>query len=120
MAGMRYIVDDVEVAVEFYRDALGFTVKMHNPGHFAALTREDLTLFVNSPGSGSAGKAGGTPEPGGWNRIQIVTRDLEALIASLEEKGVRFRGEIAEAQAGRQIRVEDPAGNPGELFEYSD
>ena len=120
MAGMRYIVDDVEAAVEFYRDTLGFTAKMHNRGHFAALVRDDLTLFINSPGSGSAGEAGGIPEPGGWNRIQLVTRDLDALIASLKTKGVRFRGYIAVARAGRQILVEDPAGNPVELFEYAE
>src|SRR5688572_22272540 len=75
MASVRYIVDDIDEAVSFYRDRLGFSVEKHNPGKFAALKREDLELFINAPGAGSAGKAGGDPQPGGWSRFMIVTKD---------------------------------------------
>jgi predicted enzyme related to lactoylglutathione lyase len=99
---------------------LGFSVEMHTPSKFAKLSSEDLTLFLNAPGAGSAGKAGGHPEPGGWNRFQIVTEDLDAMIEALQKKGATFRGQIAEAGAGRQILLEDPAGNVVELFEYAE
>ena len=116
MAAVRYIVSDIAESVAFYRDVLGFEVKTDVAPKFAALRRGDLTLFLNVPGAGSAGKAGGNPEPGGWSRFQIETRDLEATIAELEGKGARFRGGIAEG-AGRQILVEDPSGNVIEVFE---
>jgi catechol 2,3-dioxygenase-like lactoylglutathione lyase family enzyme len=118
MASVRYIVDDIDAAVQFYRDLLGFSVEMHNSGKFASLKREDLNLFLNAPGSGSAGKAGGNPKPGGWSRFMIVTTDLKQLIAELTRKGARFRGDIAEG-FGRQILLEDPSGNVIELFEYN-
>jgi catechol 2,3-dioxygenase-like lactoylglutathione lyase family enzyme len=117
MASVRYIVDDIDKAVQFYRDLLGFSVEMHQSGKFASLRREDLNLFLNAPGVGSAGKAGGDPKPGGWARFMIVTTDLNHTISELKNKGARFRGEIAEG-AGRQILVEDPSGNVVELFEY--
>jgi catechol 2,3-dioxygenase-like lactoylglutathione lyase family enzyme len=117
MASVRYIVDDIDRAVSFYRDLLGFSVEMHNSGKFASLKRDDLNLFLNAPGAGSAGKAGGDPRPGGWSRFMIITKDLNQLIAALKAKGAHFRGEIAEG-AGRQILVEDPSGNVVELFEY--
>jgi catechol 2,3-dioxygenase-like lactoylglutathione lyase family enzyme len=119
MASVRYIVDDVDEAVGFYRDLLGFSVEMHNPAKFAALSRGDLRLLLNAPGAGSAGKAGGDPRPGGWSRFQIETKDLDAMIASLRQAGASFRGETAEAGAGRQILLEDPSGNVVELFEYA-
>jgi hypothetical protein len=84
---------------------------------FAALKRDDLTLFLNIPGAGSAGEAGGNPEPGGWNRFQIETGDLDATIAELRGKDARFRGEIASGAGGRQILLLDPSGNVVELFE---
>jgi catechol 2,3-dioxygenase-like lactoylglutathione lyase family enzyme len=117
MAGVRYIVDDVEDSVRFYRDLLGFSVEMHNRSQFAALSRDDLRLFLNAPGAGSAGKAGGDPRPGGWSRFQIQTEDLDGLISELRSAGGTFRGQIAEAGAGRQILLEDPSGNVIELFE---
>ena len=117
MAAVRYIVEDIDKAVQFYRDLLGFAVEMHQPGKFASLKREDLTLFLNAPGAGSAGKAGGDPKPGGWARFMIITTDLDQMISELKSKGARFRGQIAEG-AGRQILVEDPSGNLVELFEY--
>ena len=120
MASVRYIVDDVDEAVSFYRDLLNFTVEMHNPSRFAALSRNDLRLLINAPGAGSAGKAGGNPQPGGWNRFQIETEDLDGMIAKLRKAGASFRGETAEAGAGRQILLEDPSGNVVELFEYAE
>ena len=119
MAAVRYISSDIDESVDFYRDRLGFSVEKHIPGRFAELAREDLHLFLNAPGAGSAGKAGGTPEPGGWNRFMIVTDDLDGMIDELREAGARFRGQVAEAGAGRQILLQDPSRNVIELFEYS-
>ena len=118
MASARYIVTDIEAAVAFYRDNLDFKVNMHNEGKFAALIREDLTLFLSAPGAGSGGEAGGTPVPGGWNRFMLVTDDLDALAVRLRSAAVTFRGEISEGGAGRVLLVEDPSGNAIELFEF--
>ena len=120
MASVRYIVNDVDESVSFYRDRLGFAVEKHNPGKFAALKHEDLQLFINAPGAGSAGKAGGNPQPGGWSRFMIVTKNLDRTIDELRKAGASFRGEVAEAGAGRQILLQDPSGNVVELFEYAD
>jgi catechol 2,3-dioxygenase-like lactoylglutathione lyase family enzyme len=119
MASVRYIANEIDKSVNFYRDRLGFTVRKHNPGKFAELTREDLQLFLNAPGAGSAGKAGGTPEPGGWNRFMIVTDDLDGMIDELRGAGASFRGHVTEAGAGRQILLQDPSENVIELFEYA-
>jgi catechol 2,3-dioxygenase-like lactoylglutathione lyase family enzyme len=116
MPAVRYIVSDIAASVAFYRDVLGFEVKMDVAPRFAALHRDGLTLFLNVPGAGSAGKAGGDPQPGGWNRFQIETDDLEASIEELKAKGATFKGGIAEG-AGRQILLLDPSGNVLELFE---
>jgi catechol 2,3-dioxygenase-like lactoylglutathione lyase family enzyme len=116
MAAVRYIVSDIQQSVAFYRELLGFEVKMQADG-FAALSRDDLTVFLNVPGAGSAGKAGGNPQPGGWSRFQIATDDLDHLVKTLGARDASFRGEIATAPAGRQILVEDPSGNIVELFE---
>ena len=118
MASVRYIVADVDKAVEFYRDNLEFKIEMHNPGKFAALLRDDLTLYLNAPGAGSGGQAGGDPEPGGWNRFMVVTKKLDALINRLRAAGVTFRGDISDGGAGRAILLEDPSGNVIELFEF--
>jgi catechol 2,3-dioxygenase-like lactoylglutathione lyase family enzyme len=114
---VRYIVDDVDEAIRFYRENLGFEVEMHPAPGFAALSREDLQLYLNAPGAGSAGIAGGTPEPGGWNRFQLTVDDLDNTIAELRNAGASFRGEVAEGAGGRQILLEDPSGNLVELFE---
>ena len=119
MASVRYIVDDIDKCVQFYRDLLGFSVEKHNSGKFASLRREDLHLFLNAPGAGSAGKAGGNPKPGGWSRVRINTQDLNQMIAKLKDAGGKFRGGIAEG-AGRQILLEDPSGNVVELFEHKE
>ena len=113
---VRYIVEDVEAAIDFYREHLGFTFDMPPATGFAALSRGDLRLLLNAPGAGGAGKAGGTPEPGGWNRIQVEVDDLHARVAELKEAGVTFRGEVVRGQGGDQALVEDPSGNPVELF----
>jgi catechol 2,3-dioxygenase-like lactoylglutathione lyase family enzyme len=118
MASIRYIVNDVDRCAEFYRDRLEFKVDMHNPGKFAALERDDLTLYLSAPGAGSGGTAGGNPQPGGWNRLMLVTDDIDALIGRLRNAGVKFRGEMSEAGAGRARLVEDPSGNLVELFEF--
>ena len=117
-ASVRYIVNDVDAAVEFYRDRLGFHVDMHSAHGFAALTKDDLRLFLNTPGAGGAGRAGGSePQPGGWNRFQLTIDDLEATVGRLRREGARFRGDVVEGRGGSQILVEDPSGNPVELFQ---
>jgi catechol 2,3-dioxygenase-like lactoylglutathione lyase family enzyme len=118
MASVRYIVPDVEKAVSFYRDNLDFSIDKHNPNKFAALLRDDLTLYLSAPGAGSGGQAGGDPKPGGWNRFMVVTKNLDALIARLHTAHAKFRGEISDGGAGRAILVEDPSGNLVELFEF--
>ena len=117
-ASVRYIVDDVDAAIEFYRDQLGFDVDMHPAPGFAALSRDGLRLYLNAPGAGGAGRAGGSqPEPGGWNRFQFEVDDLESTVDRLSSKGARFRGDIVEGRGGHQILIEDPSGNPIELFQ---
>lgn len=114
---VRYIVDDVERAIGFYRDALGFEVDMHPAPGFAALSRDGLQLLLNAPGAGGAGVAGGRPEPGGWNRFRLEVSDLAAEVDRLRNASVTLRGEIVQGNAGDQVLVEDPAGNPIELFQ---
>ncbi|MFZ0015301.1 MAG: VOC family protein [Acidimicrobiia bacterium] len=117
MASIRYIVHDVEAALGFYRDRLGFELDFHPAPGFAALSRGDLRLFLNEPGVGGAGRAGGNPKPGGWSRFMVEVDDLDGLVNDLRAGGVAFRGEVVEGQGGRQILVEDPSGNPIEIFE---
>jgi catechol 2,3-dioxygenase-like lactoylglutathione lyase family enzyme len=119
MASVRYIANDVDKSVDFYRERLGFEVEKHNPGKFAEMTLDDLHLFLNAPGAGSAGKAGGNRQPGGWNRFMVVADDLDRMIGALRQAGASFRGDVAEGGAGRQILLQDPSGNVIELFEYA-
>jgi catechol 2,3-dioxygenase-like lactoylglutathione lyase family enzyme len=117
---VRYIVNDVDAALAFYTEALGFKVDMHPAPGFAALSRGELRMLLNKPGAGGAGQAmpnGKTPAPGGWNRVQIEMADLAATVEKLKARGVPFRNQIVEGNGGKQILAEDPSGNPIELFE---
>jgi catechol 2,3-dioxygenase-like lactoylglutathione lyase family enzyme len=118
---VRYIVDDVDAAIGFYSDVLGFHVQMHPAPGFAMLDRGDLRLLLNTPGGGGgAGQAmpdGTLPEPGGWNRFQVEVDDLDSVVGDLKAKGAHFRNDVVTGVGGRQVLVEDPAGNPVELFE---
>jgi catechol 2,3-dioxygenase-like lactoylglutathione lyase family enzyme len=124
MVSFRYIVDDVDEAIDFYCRHLGFTEQMHPAPMFAMLVRGDLRLLLSSPvgpggpGGGSQAMPDGTkPAPGGWNRISLEVEDLEAEVAALREAGVRFRNEIVIGVGGNQILLDDPSGNPVELFQ---
>jgi catechol 2,3-dioxygenase-like lactoylglutathione lyase family enzyme len=122
-AVVRYIVDDVTEAIGFY-ELLGFRVAM-NPGPgFAALDRGGLRLLLNLPGAGGAGqrsdhgpRAASEPEPGGWNRFQLVTDDLDGELERLRTAGAAVRTSTVEGRGGRQAVLDDPSGNPVELFE---
>jgi catechol 2,3-dioxygenase-like lactoylglutathione lyase family enzyme len=118
---VRYIVDDVDAAIEFYCRQLGFHEDMHPAPSFAMLSRGDLRLVLSAPGGGPGGGQampdGTAPQPGGWNRFQLEVDDLESTVARLREHGARFRNEIITGVGGKQILLEDPAGNPIELFQ---
>jgi catechol 2,3-dioxygenase-like lactoylglutathione lyase family enzyme len=118
---VRYIVNDVDAAIEFYCGRLGFHEDMHPAPAFAMLSRGPLRLVLSAPGGGPGGGQampdGTVPEPGGWNRFQLEVDDLEALVNELSTNGARFRNDIVTGVGGRQILVEDPSGNPVELFE---
>lgn len=117
---VRYIVDDVDAAVSFYTKHLGFSVEMKPAPGFAMLSRGELRLLLNAPGAGGAGLAmpdGTTPKPGGWNRIQLEVGNLENVVGALRKAGARFRNDIVSGRGGKQILLEDPAGNCIELFE---
>jgi catechol 2,3-dioxygenase-like lactoylglutathione lyase family enzyme len=118
---VRYIVDDVDTAIAFYCGHLGFEEKMHPAPTFAMLTRGDLRLVISAPsGVGGGGQAmpdGTSPEPGGWNRFMLEVEDLRTSVAALQAAGAHFRNEIVTGVGGKQILVDDPSGNPIELFE---
>jgi catechol 2,3-dioxygenase-like lactoylglutathione lyase family enzyme len=117
---VRYIVNDVDSCVTFYRELLGFEVIMHTPDAFAMLSKGNLHLLLNKPGAGGAGQTmpdGAKPSPGGWNRFHLEVPDLEALVLELKRENAKFRNEVVSAPAGKQILLIDPSGNLIELFE---
>jgi catechol 2,3-dioxygenase-like lactoylglutathione lyase family enzyme len=121
LASVRYIVDDADAAVAFYTERLGFEVQSRPGPGFAMLTRGPLRLLLSEPrGPGGAAQAmpdGRRPEPGGWNRIQLEVDDLAAEVESLRQPGAGFRGDIVQGRGGAQALLEDPSGNPVELFQ---
>jgi len=121
---VRYIVNDVDQSIAFYCDHLGFREIMHPAPIFAMLERGDLRLVLSAPGGpgtpGGGSQAmpdGRRPEPGGWNRFSIEVDDLEALVARLRASGAHFRNDIVTGVGGKQILLDDPSGNPIELFQ---
>jgi len=118
---VRYIVHDLDAAIEFYTAHLGFAVVMHPAPTFAMLSRGDLGLLLSVPsGQGGGGQTlpdGRRPEPGGWNRFQLEVDNLSARVAALRTAGVRFRSDMIVGIGGNQILLDDPSGNPIELFE---
>jgi catechol 2,3-dioxygenase-like lactoylglutathione lyase family enzyme len=121
MVSVRYFVHDVDTAIAFYTEHLRFQVDMHPAPAFAMLSRGELRLLLNTPGGGGgAGQPmpdGRLPEPGGWNRIQIEVEDLAGEVERLQAAGLQFRNEIVIGIGGNQILLDDPSGNPIELFQ---
>ena len=119
LVSVRYIVDDVEAAVAFYTGHLGFSLRSSAAPAFADVVRGNLRLLLSGPTS-SGGRAlpdGRVPQPGGWNRIHLITDDLEGEVQRLRSAGLQFRSDIVTGPGGRQIVLDDPAGNPIELFQ---
>ncbi len=121
MAVIRYLVNDVDVAVAFYLDILGFELVEKWGPPFAMVKRGDLTLWLSGPGSSASRPLtnGSKPLPGGWNRLVLETDDLVSLVQKLTQSGAQFRSEIVSSPGGKQVLVDDPSGNPIELFESS-
>lgn len=119
MAVVRYLVDDLDASVAFYRDHLGFTLEQQYGPAMAILRREDLTLWVAGPAASASRPMpdGRQPQPGGWNRLVLEVDDLDAVVARLRDAGVPMRNDVLTGPGGRQILCDDPAGNPVELFE---
>ena len=118
--GVRYIINDLDAAVSFYKDLLGFTVDMKVAPDFAKLSKGHLNLYLNKPGYGGAGQSmpdGAVPAPGGWSRIQLGVNNLEECVATLKAGKASFRNELVRGQGGSQILLQDPSGNLIELFE---
>ena len=119
MASIRYLVRDVDRAVAFYTQRLGFTLKQQMGPAFAQVSRDDLTLWLSGPQSSAARPMpdGRHPEPGGWNRLVLEVTDLPSRVAEMKRAGLHFRNEVVVGPGGKQILAEDPDGNPIELFE---
>jgi len=119
LVNVRYMVDDVEAAVAFYTTHFGFTVRSSAVPAFADVVRGNLRLLLSGPTS-SAGRPmpdGATPEPGGWNRIHFIVKDIAAEVERLRSVGVTFRNDVISGPGGQQVVLEDPAGNAIELFQ---
>lgn len=119
---VRYIVNDVDAAIEFYTKMLDFKVEMHPAPEFAILSRGDFRFYLTKPsekGGGGQAMPDGTPQSsGGWNRISIEVDDLDSTVDKLKKAGCRFRNEIVNGVGGKQILLLDPSGNLVELFQY--
>jgi catechol 2,3-dioxygenase-like lactoylglutathione lyase family enzyme len=121
MVHVRYMVDDVDAAIEFYTKHLGFEVRMSAAPAFADVLRGNLRLLLSGPAS-SAGRPmpdGAKPGPGGWNRIHLIVPDIAAEVSRLREAGVSFRNDVVVGPGGSQILLEDPSGNFVELFQLA-
>jgi len=118
---VRYFVNDIDEAIDFYARLLGFHENMHPAPTFAMMSRGDLRLVLTVPGGGPGGGQampdGSTPTPGGWNRFSSEVDNIDAMVRELRRQGVRFRNDIVVGIGGKQILLEDPSGNPVELFE---
>ncbi len=121
MAAIRYLVNDVDVAVAFYVDTLGFELLEQWGPPFAMVKRGDLTLWLSGPGSSASRPLvdGSEPLPGGWNRLVLETDNLASLVEELTQSGADFRSEVVSGPGGKQVLINDPSGNPIELFEPS-
>jgi len=121
VAAIRYLVNDVDVALAFYVDTLGFELVEQWGRPFAMVKRGDLTLWLSGPGSSASRPLadGSKPLPGGWNRLVLETDDLATLVEKLTQSGADFRSEVVSGPGGKQVLVNDPSGNPVELFEPS-
>lgn len=119
IVSVRYMVDDVEKSIEFYTELLGFEVLTNFPPAFADVKRGNLRLLLSGPRS-SAGRPmpdGTTPVPGGWNRIHLIVDDIDLEVSRLRDAGAAFRNDVVEGPGGKQILLQDPAGNVVELFQ---
>lgn len=119
LVNVRYMVDDVEKAVDFYTTHFGFALRSSAAPAFADVVRGNLRLLLSGPAS-SAGRPmpdGRTPAPGGWNRIHLIVDDIASEVERLRAAGLRFRNDVVRGPGGQQILIEDPAGNPIELFQ---
>jgi glyoxylase I family protein len=119
MATIRYLVNDVERSLAFYTEVLGFKREQQMGAAFARVSMGDLTLWLAGPQSSAARPMpdGRRPEPGGWNRLVLDVADLPSRVAELKRAGARFRNEVVVGPGGKQIVLDDPDGNPVELFE---
>jgi len=119
MAAIRYLVLDVDRAIAFYTGVLGFELEQQMGGAFARVARGDLTLWLSGPTSSAARPMpdGRAPAPGGWNRLVLEVEDIDGRVGALRAAGATFRNEVISGPGGRQIVVDDPDGNPIELFE---